>query len=344
VRAGPTFGEESSVTILSYRGKQYWHRMYNTRGQSTVWSYQQLYRNLQNTLRKMLLDSGDEIYWHRMRQHTILYSGRTVRELLDHMEGTYGTFTKAERGEVTAYVAERAIRTWKNHFISILCSTDAEFPLKLWDHLLPQAQITLNLLRGSRVNPRLSAQAQLHGAFDFNRTPLGPPGTRVFIHELPDKRGTWSLHAVLGFCTGPASDHYRCFKVWVLETSSERIASTLRWFSSQVPLPRTSSADAATAAAHDLIFALQNPHAASPLSPITDEHQAALHQLATIFSSVAPFASSNNLFRPVRRGIYIYTCAAVCVHNGIVDPKFQIGPVAHYGRFHPPNTPRSNPT
>ena len=110
-------------------------------------------------------------------------------------------------------VAERAIHTWKNHFISILCSIDAEFPLKLWDRLLPQAQITPNLLHGSRVNPRLSAQAQLHCTFDFNRTPLGPPGTRVFIHELPNKRGTWSPHAVLGFYTGPASDHYRCFKV-----------------------------------------------------------------------------------------------------------------------------------
>jgi hypothetical protein len=118
-------------------------------------------------------------------------------------------------------VAERAIRTWKNHFISILCSTDAELPLKLWDRLLPQAQIMLNLLRGSRVNPRLSAQAQLHGAFDFNWTPLGPPGTRVFIHELPDKCGTWSPHAILGFYTGPASDHYRCCQVWVLETGSE---------------------------------------------------------------------------------------------------------------------------
>jgi hypothetical protein len=33
-------------------------------------------------------------------------------------------------------VAERAIRTWKNHFIAILCSIDANFPLKLWDCLL----------------------------------------------------------------------------------------------------------------------------------------------------------------------------------------------------------------
>jgi hypothetical protein len=35
--------------------------------------------------------------------------------------------------------AERAIRTFKNHFIAGLCSTDSEFPMNLWDHLLPQA-------------------------------------------------------------------------------------------------------------------------------------------------------------------------------------------------------------
>ena len=119
--------------------------------------------------------------------------------------------------------AERAIRTFKNHFISILCSTDSAFPLKLWDQLLDQALITLNLfLRNSRVYPALSTQAQLYGAFDFNRTPLGPPGTQVLIHELPDKRGTWSPHAVLRSYTGPATEHYRCYKVWVLETNSER--------------------------------------------------------------------------------------------------------------------------
>ena len=33
----------------------------------------------------------------------------------------------------------------------------------LWDQLLPQAEITLNLLRASRLNPKVSAWAQLHG-------------------------------------------------------------------------------------------------------------------------------------------------------------------------------------
>jgi hypothetical protein len=50
--------------------------------------------------------------------------------------------------------AERAIQTFKNHFITGLCSVDPNFPLKLWGKLLPQATITINLLRKSRINPR----------------------------------------------------------------------------------------------------------------------------------------------------------------------------------------------
>ena len=42
--------------------------------------------------------------------------------------------------------AERAIQTYKNHFISGLCSTDEQWPIQLWDQLTTQATITLNLL------------------------------------------------------------------------------------------------------------------------------------------------------------------------------------------------------
>ena len=48
--------------------------------------------------------------------------------------------------------------------------------------------LTLNLLRTSRINPRLSAEEQLNGIFNFNRTPIGPLGTRVVVHEMPDTR------------------------------------------------------------------------------------------------------------------------------------------------------------
>ena len=60
-----------------------------------------------------------------------------------------------------ANAAERAIRTFKNHFIAGLCSVHPDFPIQEWDRLLMQAEITLNLLRNARSNPRLSAYCTL---------------------------------------------------------------------------------------------------------------------------------------------------------------------------------------
>ena len=115
----------------------------------------------------------------------------------------------------------------KTKFVAIPCSTDPEFSLRLWDRLLPQALTTLNLLRGSRINPKLSAYAQLNGAFNFNRTPMGPPGTRVLLHQLPEARGTWAPYAVPGWYIGPAFEHYQCYRVYITKTAKERIANTL---------------------------------------------------------------------------------------------------------------------
>jgi hypothetical protein len=105
--------------------------------------------------------------------------------------------------------AEREIQTFKNHFISGLCSVEPTFPLKFWDKLLPQATIMLNILRQSIINPRMSAYAQLNGHFDFNRTPLDPPGTRIVAHENSDQRASWDPHGVDGYYLGPALDHCR---------------------------------------------------------------------------------------------------------------------------------------
>ena len=42
--------------------------------------------------------------------------------------------------------AEQAIRTFKNHLIAGLCSTNNDFPMQLWDRLIFQCTLTLNLL------------------------------------------------------------------------------------------------------------------------------------------------------------------------------------------------------
>ena len=44
-------------------------------------------------------------------------------------------------------LAERAIQTFKCHFKAVLAGVDDSFPMRLWDNLLPQTVLTLNLLR-----------------------------------------------------------------------------------------------------------------------------------------------------------------------------------------------------
>ena len=125
--------------------------------------------------------------------------------------------------------AERAIRTFKNHFIATLCTVDKDFPLQLWDTLLPQAELCLNLLRGSRLDPRISAWEQLHGKYNFDAHPLAPLGIRVVMHEKPSQRGSWAPHGVVGFYLGPALQHYRCYRGWVVKTQRERVVDTVAW-------------------------------------------------------------------------------------------------------------------
>ena len=84
--------------------------------------------------------------------------------------------------------AERAIQMFKNHFLAGLYSTNPNFPINQWDRLLPQAVITLNLLRNTRVNPHLSAHTYINGVYDFNATPMAPPGTLLLAHEKPFER------------------------------------------------------------------------------------------------------------------------------------------------------------
>jgi hypothetical protein len=126
--------------------------------------------------------------------------------------------------------AERAIQTFKNHFVAGLCSVDKQFPMHLWSELLPQATLTLNLLLTSRINPTISAATQLFGKFDFNRTPLAPPGTRAVSHVKPKSRRTWAPHGEDDWYVGPAPDHYRCYRVWMVATNRTRIVDTVDFF------------------------------------------------------------------------------------------------------------------
>ena len=65
--------------------------------------------------------------------------------------------------------AEVAIQNFKTHFLSVMAGVADDFPMNLWDRLLPQAEITLNLLLQSNATPTVLAYAHLSGPFDYNK-------------------------------------------------------------------------------------------------------------------------------------------------------------------------------
>jgi hypothetical protein len=79
-------------------------------------------------------------------------------------------------------------------------------------------------LHSSRVNPNLSAYAYLNGNFDFNKTPLAPPGTKLVVHLKPDQQASWAYHGKEGWYVGPAMEHYRCVKCYIPTPGRERDA------------------------------------------------------------------------------------------------------------------------
>jgi hypothetical protein len=164
-----------------------------------------------------------------------------------------------------------------------ISSVDPSFPMHLWDRLLPQAKITLNLLRTSRLHAQLSAAAHYHGLVDYNKTDFAPPGCKIITHEKPGKRRTWAPHGQHVYSLGPTMYHYRCQNVYISTTASDRIVDTLEFFPHNYKMPQLSSTDRLLMAAKDMTDAFQNPHPDVPFASVGNDTIAALADLAAIF-------------------------------------------------------------
>ena len=81
--------------------------------------------------------------------------------------------------------AERAIAIFKEHFIVGLATVDRNCPLQVWYEFLHQVKLTLNLLRFSCRDPSKSANVEVHGPYDFNKTPIVPIGTKGLVCNNP---------------------------------------------------------------------------------------------------------------------------------------------------------------
>lgn len=184
--------------------------------------------------------------------------------------------------------AERAIQTFKDHFIAGLATCDPEFPIKEWDRLLPQAEITLNLLRSSRRQPHLSAYEAVWGKFDFTRTPLAPPGTKAIVYEPTQKRTTFGFHGKLGWYVGPALTKYKHYTFYIPRTHREQECDTMEWKPTNITFPHVSTTDYLKQALTDITTVLQQmPKLADIQLEYGDETNNAWVKLADLLKQAA---------------------------------------------------------
>jgi len=153
--------------------------------------------------------------------------------------------------------AEVAIRNFKALFLSVLDGVANNFPPSLWDRLLPQTEITINLIRQFNATPDVSAYAHLSGLFDYNKMPLAPMGCEAQVNEKTDKLGTWSYHSVDRRYLFTSPVHYRTHNRHIKHTKIERLSNTVQFQHKRITNPTITHADKAMHALADCVKALQ---------------------------------------------------------------------------------------
>jgi hypothetical protein len=165
------------------------------------------------------------------------------------------------------------------------------YPMQEWDLLVPQMEMTLNLMRGSAVNPTISAWHHVHGPFKWAHTPIAPIGMKVIIHERSSDRKSWDPHGKDGFYIGPKLQHYRCYNILVTATGATRTSDTIAWFPKQCTMPGGSPKEILSESINDLIKSIKNMTQAAPgtvnnkstISVLTESLTSALKQYRDIF-------------------------------------------------------------
>jgi len=123
--------------------------------------------------------------------------------------------------------AEKAIQIAKCHLKAILAGCVTSFLMHLWDRLLPQAEIQINLLRPANGNPNVPAHQYLHGTFDYNDTPLHPLGCAVQAFNSLKTRKSWEEHSKDGLYVGTSQKYYRTYDIWIKSTRAVQNCDTV---------------------------------------------------------------------------------------------------------------------
>ena len=221
----------------------------------------------------------------------------TSKALIKAIESQGLTYEVVPPGNHRRNPAERAIQTYKSHFISILNGVDDDYPEGAWDYLIAQTNLTLNILRTCRVNPAHSAHSYLYGPYDFNAHPLAPLGCKAVIHERATgkggKRSTWGNRGKTGYYIGPALNSYRAWRFYMPDTGGIQVTDTAEFFP-QYPIPNTTTTTQISNSLDIIANMLKRP--IPPHTKVIDDER-----IATIINGLRT-ALGMNTDQPVEHG------------------------------------------
>ncbi|KAL7480670.1 hypothetical protein ACHAW6_006341, partial [Cyclotella cf. meneghiniana] len=199
--------QTGAFPVTSYHSNKYQFVAYEYRSNAI------LVRAIKDQTDKSLIGAFRDVYEYLtdrgFKPKLNVMDNQCSKAVEKYIRSTKATIQLVNPDDHRVNAAERAIQTWKEHWLSGMGTLDPNCPIQLWCQFIEQGQDTLNLLRVSRVNPKLSAYAVLEGQFNFDKTPLAPVGTRALILLDPNARKTWQNHALDAWYVGPAKNHYR---------------------------------------------------------------------------------------------------------------------------------------
>ena len=102
-------------------------------------------------------------------------------------------------------------------------------PKLLWDHLLPQTEITLNFLRQTTLDLTKSAWKFFNAAFDYAAIPIGPLGCRIIIHKKTSVRNSWEFRRKDGWSFRCSLEYDQCQHVSQKDTNAFQVSDTLEY-------------------------------------------------------------------------------------------------------------------
>ncbi len=153
--------------------------------------------------------------------------------------------------------AKVAIGNFKVHFLSILAGVAGNFPPNLWDWLLPQTKIAINLIWQTNVTPNVLAYTNLSGPFDYNNMPLAPMGCEAQVHAKTNKRGTWAYHLVNRWYLFSLPEHYCTHNCHIKHTKSKQLSDTVQFQHKPITNSSITHANKVMHALADCINAIQ---------------------------------------------------------------------------------------